>query len=154
MPRVNLYFSKNQFQAIWLNNVEKDKRYAQYSRSMHDFLRPTFPGVLRRLRYNYLNLEIYFDQTTKDIDNLVDLVETIFENNLPVRVGVIFTGDSEEAYKRGAILHYLVQQYNKEDKAGIFGWDKWNQMREDKFSDSILKKRYSKGTSNFDPAQA
>ena len=118
---------------------------------MHDFLRPTFPGVLRRLRYNYLNLEIYFDQTTKDIDNLVDLVETIFENNLPVRVGVIFTGDSEEAFKRGAILHYLVQQYNKEDKAGIFGWDKWNQMREDKFSDSILKKKYSKGTwENFD----
>ena len=90
------------------------------------------------------------DKAAKDIDNLVDLVETIFENNLPVRVGIIFTGDSEEAYKRGAILNYLVQQYNKEDKAGIFGWDKWNQMREDKFSDSILKKKYSKGKINYE----
>merc|ERR1712019_298811 len=70
-------------EVIWLNDVEKDKRYSQFSRSLNDFLRPTFPGVLRRLRYNYLNLEIFIDQTLPDIDIINDLVETMFENNLP-----------------------------------------------------------------------
>lgn len=116
---------------------------------MHDFLRPTFPGVLRRLRYNYLSLEIFLDQTVRDIDVIVELIETIFENNLPVRVGIVFTGQTPEAYRRGAVLHYLVEQMQKDNKGGVSGWDKWNSMREEKFSDAILSKKYAKGTSLF-----
>ena len=35
----------------------------KYARSVQDLLRPTFPGVLRRVRLNYLNMVLYFDQT-------------------------------------------------------------------------------------------
>ena len=102
--------------AFWINNIEKDDYYAHFPRNLQELLRPTFPGVLRRVKLaveilkfffveillilcqnltaqklNYLNLVIYMDQT-KDIDILHGLIETLLENQLPVRIGIVLAG--------------------------------------------------------------
>ena len=41
----------------WLNDLEKDKKYAQWPRNMQEILRPTYPGDLFSWTvYSYLHL--------------------------------------------------------------------------------------------------
>ena len=46
----------------------------------------------------------------KDIDMMVGLVETIHENQLPVRIGVVLTGTGDRAYKSGAVLGHFMSK--------------------------------------------
>ena len=39
-----------------MNNLEKDRRYAQWPSSVQDILRPTFPGMLRHVRKNFFHM--------------------------------------------------------------------------------------------------
>ena len=40
----------------FVNDLEKDKKYAGWPSSLQDFLRPTFPGMLRHVRKNIFHL--------------------------------------------------------------------------------------------------
>ena len=41
---------------LWINNIENDKQYRRWPSSVMDFLRPSFPGMLRNIRKNIFNL--------------------------------------------------------------------------------------------------
>ena len=43
------------------------------------------------------------------------------------------------------MLRKMADKMKEDNKAAIVAWDKWVSMREEKFSDAILKKKYSKG---------
>jgi len=123
---------------LWLNNIETNDMYGSFPRNIQELLRPTFPGVLRRVRLNYLNMVMYIDQT-KDIDSIVGLVDTIYENHLPVRMGVVLIGKGPKAVKSGAILSYFM---SKKDK--MKAWKKWLDVREEGFHHNALDKKDSK----------
>lgn len=40
----------------WINDIENDPRYSNWSPSLTELLRPTFPGMLRNIRRNLYNL--------------------------------------------------------------------------------------------------
>ena len=40
----------------YINNLEKDRRYASWPGSVQDILRPTFPGMLRHVRKNMFHI--------------------------------------------------------------------------------------------------
>jgi len=40
----------------WINDIENDSRYSNWSPSLTELLRPTFPGMLRNIRRNLYNL--------------------------------------------------------------------------------------------------
>ena len=121
---------------------------------MNEFLRPTFPGVLRRIRYNYLNMEIYLDQNMKDLDPITGLIDTLFDNNLPVRIGIVFTGDSEKAYKTGGILYYLVAEMKNKKQSPLKAWQKWVEMKSEKFSNDDINKKITEESVYYKSAVA
>lgn len=40
----------------WLNDIEREPKYARWSNNLMDLLRPTFPGMMRQVRKNLFNL--------------------------------------------------------------------------------------------------
>ncbi len=125
---------------IWLNNIENDKKYAQFGQSLQEFLRPTFPGVIRRLRYNYLNLMIFVDPLSKDVHAIHDVIDTLSQNNLPVRVGVVLTGTSEKSLAASAVFHFLLKHNKEKNKSKIYTWNKWIALLTEKLDSASIKK--------------
>jgi len=135
--------SKNIF---WINNIESDDFYAHFPRNLQELLRPTFPGVLRRVKLNYLNMVIYMDQAA-EVTILHRLIETLLENQLPVRIGIVLTGNSDEAYKQGAVLAYFMSKKDKQR-----AWRKWYECKDANFDAATLTKKDSKA--NWDEITA
>ena len=123
---------------FWLNNIETDDFYAHFPRNLQEMLRPTFPGVLRRVKLNYLNMVVYMDQS-QDVEIINRLIETLLENQLPVRIGIVLTGKTEKAYKEGAVLAYFMKKKDKQR-----AWRKWFDVSLAKFSQTELNKKDSK----------
>ena len=40
----------------YINNIEKERKYAGWPSSLQEMLRPTFPGMLRHIRKNFFHL--------------------------------------------------------------------------------------------------
>ena len=73
----------------WVNNLEKDKQYAQWPRSVTDLLQPTFPGMLRYVRKNLFNLVLFADPANPDCWPLIKLAEAMYVHNTPLRIGLV-----------------------------------------------------------------
>jgi len=47
----------------WLNNLDKDKQYADWGNSVRLLLQPYFPGMIRPIARNLFNL-VFFNLST------------------------------------------------------------------------------------------
>uniref|UniRef100_A0A0K2UY63 UDP-glucose:glycoprotein glucosyltransferase n=1 Tax=Lepeophtheirus salmonis TaxID=72036 RepID=A0A0K2UY63_LEPSM len=80
----------------WVNDIEKDKMYVGWPRSIDELLRPTFPGMLRNIRKNLFNVVIMFDPT--DIVSsypILRLLESFYVHSTPLRIGLLFNINSD-----------------------------------------------------------
>ena len=41
---------------VYINNIEKDRKYSGWPSSVQEMLRPTFPGMLRHIRKNFFHM--------------------------------------------------------------------------------------------------
>lgn len=74
----------------WINDLEHDSKYMRWSSSVMEFLRPTFPGMLRQIRRNLFNLVVIIDPTNVDV-GLLKLLESFVMHMVPLRVGLVFS---------------------------------------------------------------
>ncbi|KAG5893498.1 hypothetical protein JTB14_010548 [Gonioctena quinquepunctata] len=104
----------------WINDIENDARYARWSNSLMDMLRPTFPGMLRQIRKNLYNLVLIIDPTDPETKDVLKLVESFVIHTTPIRVGIVFnvtdshsvSGLDDAAVAMQCALNYVTQSKN------------------------------------------
>ena len=80
----------------WLNNLEKDKKYSYWSKSVQDVLRPTYPGMIRPIARNFFNLVFVLDPAKDASKSLISTAESFYVNDIPLRIGFVFVTNDEK----------------------------------------------------------
>lgn len=80
----------------WVNDLEKDKKYAYWSKSVQDILRPTYPGMIRPIARNFFNLVFVLDPAKDVSKSLISTAESFYVNDIPLRIGFVFVTNDEK----------------------------------------------------------
>ncbi|XP_044490237.1 UDP-glucose:glycoprotein glucosyltransferase isoform X2 [Mangifera indica] len=73
----------------YLNNLEEDAMYRQWRSNINEILMPVYPGQLRYIRKNLFHAVYVLDPATAQGLQIIDMITSLYENNFPVRFGVI-----------------------------------------------------------------
>ncbi|MCJ1471370.1 UDP-glucose:glycoprotein glucosyltransferase 2 [Lambiella insularis] len=97
---------------IWLNDIEKDKRYQDWPNHVSALLQRTFPGQLPNIRRDVHNLVMPIDLAdAKDVETLVENLQTFVKRSVPVRFGVVPIVKSAGSIKQAKVVYYLLETY-------------------------------------------
>ncbi|KAI8959527.1 glycosyltransferase family 24 protein [Daldinia sp. FL1419] len=97
---------------IWLNNIEKDKRYADYPKSLMALMQRTYPGQIPPIRKDIFNLIVPVDLTKpEDLSLVVEQLQTFIKRLLPIRFGLVPLTPTKSAEERAKIAYYLLENY-------------------------------------------
>ncbi|KAI2635587.1 glycosyltransferase family 24 protein [Hypomontagnella submonticulosa] len=97
---------------IWLNNIEKDKRYADYPRSIMTLMQRTYPGQIPPIRKDIFNLVAPVDFTKpEDLSFVVEQLQMFIKRLLPVRFGLVPLTPTKEAEERAKLAYYVLENY-------------------------------------------
>ncbi|KAJ2896623.1 killer toxin resistant protein [Coemansia aciculifera] len=82
--------SKDKKTVLWLNDLEKDGRYAMWPSDVQNLMRIMRPGMIQRLRKNVVQVIFALDLSSADSWVLIfeDLVSNI-EHGLPMQFGIV-----------------------------------------------------------------
>ncbi|KAL7619949.1 killer toxin resistant protein [Parahypoxylon ruwenzoriense] len=97
---------------IWLNNIEKDKRYADYPKSLVALMQRTYPGQIPPIRKDMFNSIMPVDLTKpEDLSLVVGQIQGFIKRLLPVRFGLVPLTPTKEAEDRAKVAYYLLENY-------------------------------------------
>ncbi|KAL8696535.1 MAG: hypothetical protein Q9224_002745 [Gallowayella concinna] len=97
---------------IWLNDIEKDKRYQDWSTHLSALLQRTFPGQLPTVKRNVHNAVIPLDLTdTKDVQLLVESIQTFVKRKVPIRFGIVPTLATPASNDQAKVVYHLLDTY-------------------------------------------
>nr|POE52017.1 udp-glucose:glycoprotein glucosyltransferase [Quercus suber] len=97
---------------LWLNDIEKDKRYAEWPASVTALLQRTYPGQLPAVRRDLHNLLMPIDLAdAADVELLVDGIQNYVKRLVPIRFGLVPTAPSAASADQAKIVYYLVDRY-------------------------------------------
>ena len=71
----------------WLNDLENDKKYKHWPKSMQEILRPTYAGMMRSIARNFFHIVLILDPAKDNSRMLIKTVESFYVNDLPFRIG-------------------------------------------------------------------
>ncbi|KAK0610516.1 UDP-glucose:glycoprotein glucosyltransferase-domain-containing protein [Bombardia bombarda] len=96
---------------IWLNNMEKDKRYSAFSPSIWTLLQH-FGRGLPQVRKDMFNLIVPVDfSKPDDIKLVVDQLLGFVKRLVPIRFGLVPLTPTGEAIDQAKVLYYLLENY-------------------------------------------
>ncbi|KAJ3026274.1 UNVERIFIED_CONTAM: hypothetical protein HDU68_005940, partial [Siphonaria sp. JEL0065] len=108
---------------LWWNDLEHDKRYKQFPRSLQDLLQPSYPNQMKYIAKNMFHVLLILDLT--NLDHLLiqmDIFKFI-EHTVPLRFGVLpLIGESDDSAATSAaraFLHIIKNHGRKEAKEFI-----------------------------------
>lgn len=97
---------------IWLNDIEKDKRYAEWSRSVSSLFQRTYPGQLPLVRRNVHNLVIPLDfSDSADVYTMVENIQSFVKRRVPIRFGVVPVLKTAAAAQQAKVVYHLLEVY-------------------------------------------
>ncbi|KAI9722837.1 MAG: hypothetical protein M1828_004403 [Chrysothrix sp. TS-e1954] len=97
---------------IWLNDIEKDRRYKDYPKDVSALLQRAFPGQLLPLRKDLHNVVFPADlSNVADVTTILENLQTLVKRKVPVRFGLVPTMLSPVATEHAKILYYLHDAY-------------------------------------------
>lgn len=73
----------------YLNNLEEDSMYRRWRSNVNEILMPVFQGQLHYIRKNLFHAVYVIDPATACGLESVDMITSLYENNLPMRFGII-----------------------------------------------------------------
>ncbi|KAI1428978.1 UDP-glucose:glycoprotein glucosyltransferase [Xylaria sp. FL1777] len=97
---------------IWLNNIEKDKRYAGFSRSLSMLMQISYMGQIPQVRRDIFNLVVPVDfSNADDVSLVVERLQGLVKRALPVRFGLVPLTPTKKAEERAKLVYYLTENY-------------------------------------------
>ena len=97
---------------MWLNNIEKDKRYQNWPSQLTALLQRTFPGQLPTARRDIHNLIIPVNLAdSKDLQLAVETLQSFVKRTIPVRFGLIPILSSPDSAAQAKIAYHLLETY-------------------------------------------
>lgn len=97
---------------IWLNNMEKDKRYEKFSKSLMTLLQPTMPGQLPHIRRDMFNLIVPVDFTKiEDLQIITQQLLAFMRRLVPIRFGLVPLSPTTEAAEQAKVVYHLLENY-------------------------------------------
>ncbi|RMZ83351.1 hypothetical protein DV737_g1697, partial [Chaetothyriales sp. CBS 132003] len=97
---------------IWLNDLEKDKRYAKWPKYLAGLFQRSRPGQLPPVARDIHNLIVPFDiENIKDIELVARNLQSLIKGQVPIRIGLIPSGSTQTAETYARLSHYLVDTY-------------------------------------------
>ncbi|KAL8779909.1 MAG: hypothetical protein Q9213_006731, partial [Squamulea squamosa] len=97
---------------VWLNDIEKDKRYQDWPAHLSALLQRTFPGQLPTIKRNVHNAVIPLDLTDiKDVQLLVESIQTFVKRKVPIRFGIVPTLASVASQDQARVVYHLQDTY-------------------------------------------
>ncbi|KAL1967613.1 hypothetical protein VTN77DRAFT_3128 [Rasamsonia byssochlamydoides] len=97
---------------IWMNNLEKDKRYEDWPTSIMALLQRTYPGQLPSVRRDIHNVVVPIDLAREDdVRLLVNYIQVFIKRGVPVRFGLVPIVHSRDSISQAKIAHHLHDTY-------------------------------------------
>jgi UDP-glucose:glycoprotein glucosyltransferase len=97
---------------IWLNNLEKDKRYEGFPKSLMSLLQPTMPGQLPHLRRDMFNLIVPVDfSNLEDLQLITEQLLNFMKRLVPIRFGLVPLTPTKESVEQAKVLYHLLENY-------------------------------------------
>ncbi|KAF2115554.1 UDP-glucose:Glyco protein glucosyltransferase-domain-containing protein [Lophiotrema nucula] len=97
---------------LWLNDIEKDKRYEDWPTSITALLQRTYPGQLPPVRKDIHNVILPVDFTEKeDVFSIVETIQSLIKRKVPVRWGLVPKTKTTGAESHAKIIYHLQETY-------------------------------------------
>ncbi|KAK6579958.1 hypothetical protein PZA11_007666 [Diplocarpon coronariae] len=97
---------------LWMNNIEKDKRYAGWPTTLHAFLQRAYPGQLPTVRRDCFNVILPVDLTNpQDILVVADTVLSFVQRKLALRFGLVPLTSTPDSVAHAKVVYYLLDTY-------------------------------------------
>lgn len=99
---------------IWMNDVAKDKRYADWPSSINAIFQRTYPGQLPPVRRDIHNVIIPIDFANPvDVELLVEEVQEFVKRKIPIRFGIVPHIKSAASAEQVKVVYYLIKRYGR-----------------------------------------
>jgi UDP-glucose:glycoprotein glucosyltransferase len=97
---------------MWLNDIEKDKRYADWPSHTSAYLQRTYPGQLPNVRRDLHNLVIPIDFSDRaDVLLVTEGLQSYVKRMIPIRFGLVPVGKSEASQQQARVVYHLLDTY-------------------------------------------
>ncbi|KAI7481716.1 UDP-glucose,glycoprotein glucosyltransferase [Hortaea werneckii] len=97
---------------MWLNDIEKDKRYAEWPGTVNALLVRTYPGQLPSCRRNIHHVVLPVDFSDyKDVAVVVEQVQNFVRRKIPIKFGLIPLFHTQEGEQQAKLVYYLLDRY-------------------------------------------
>ncbi|KAF8587209.1 glycosyltransferase family 24 protein [Ramaria rubella] len=101
---------------VWWNDLEKDKRYAQWSPTLHMMLRPIYPGQFHNVKRNLYNTVLLLDLSQRSsLVWITGPISNIVQRGFPFRFGVVPLIETDEGRKAAQLFFYLIETYGRSE---------------------------------------
>ncbi|KUI56517.1 UDP-glucose:glycoprotein glucosyltransferase [Cytospora mali] len=97
---------------IYLNDIEKDKRYEEFTKNLASLIQGGMPGALPQIRRDIFNLVIPVDLSKEeDISLVLKQLQEFIKRKLPVRFGIVPLAFTEASERQAKIVYHIVETY-------------------------------------------
>ncbi|KAL6299204.1 glycosyltransferase family 24 protein [Sparassis latifolia] len=99
---------------VWWNDLEKDSRYARWSRSLRILLRPMYPGQFPNVKANLFNVVLAVDLSRSSSLHFISTsVSNIISRSFPARFGIVPIVETEEGARMARLFYYLIENFGR-----------------------------------------
>lgn len=107
---------------MWLNDLEKDKRYSSWPTSLRTLFQRTYPGQLPQVARDIHNLIVPIDMNDiKDIELVATALQGLVRRTVPIRIALIPTGTGDTADAYAAASYHILDTYGLNPLLAFFG---------------------------------
>ncbi|QIW98903.1 hypothetical protein AMS68_004421 [Peltaster fructicola] len=97
---------------MWLNDLEGDKRYEDWSSSITALMQRTYPGQLPPVARDVHNLILPMDFSNyNDVLEIVDTLQGFVKRKVPIRFGLIPVIKSDNSLEQAKVVYHLLEVY-------------------------------------------
>ena len=97
---------------IWMNNLERDNRYADWPSALSAMLQQTYPGQLPSIRRDCFTLVLPIDLTDmRDVLLVADTLISFVKRKLAIRIGLVPITRTAQAVEQAAVVYHLLDTY-------------------------------------------
>ncbi|KAF2478130.1 UDP-glucose:glyco protein glucosyltransferas-like protein [Lindgomyces ingoldianus] len=97
---------------IWMNDLEKDKRYEDWPSAVTALLQRTYPGQLPSVRRDIHNAILPVDFTSNDeVFTVVETIQGMVKRGIPIRWGLVPKAKTAASEEQAKIVYHLLDTY-------------------------------------------